>query len=334
VLLGWSAELGTGDLGEVQAGAFAPDGKTLFTGSRDGAIRAWSLPGDARDPAVMHTMGTAAVGVAREGSTVVVADGLGVARYEVTGDVRRVGSGPPQFAVVRALDDGSVRGVALEGRIAVVSDVVGNTAVERLRARIPSRSAAMSAALTPAGTQMAAGDEIGRITVWSMADYTSVVGIDTGSRQPVRRVVLSDDGRHVAARTTGGIGVWSVASTQLLCTIEGDEQTAFRFLPSGDRIVTGGRDGALHVWNLNGREEYSLLGHVGRVTAVGASPDGRTLVSGGATGEVKFWDLRTGQELLGLRRHSTAVTEIEFAAGGRVLVTAGEGQFAIWDARD
>ena len=49
--------------------------------------------------------------------------------------------------------------------------------------------------------------------------------------------------------------------------------------------------------------------------------------------EVKFWDVRTGQELLGLRRHSTPVTVIEFAANGKVLVTGGEGQLAVWDAR-
>ena len=48
----------------------------------------------------------------------------------------------------------------------------------------------------------------------------------------------------------------------------------------------------------------------------------------------EFWDLRTGQELFGLRRHATPVTVIEFAAGGKLLVTAGEGQLAVWDARE
>jgi WD40 repeat protein len=38
--------------------------------------------------------------------------------------------------------------------------------------------------------------------------------------------------------------------------------------------------------------------------------------------------------MLSIRRHSTAVTAIEFSADGRVLVTAGDGQVAVWDARE
>jgi WD40 repeat protein len=63
------------------------------------------------------------------------------------------------------------------------------------------------------------------------------------------------------------------------------------------------------------------------------SPDGRTLASGGATGEVKLWDLRTGQELLGLRRHSGPVGVVEFAPNGQSLVTAGI-QVAVWEIRE
>jgi WD40 repeat protein len=85
---------------------------------------------------------------------------------------------------------------------------------------------------------------------------------------------------------------------------------------------------------LAGREELTMFGHVGRVTGLGVSPNGRTLVSGGLTGEVRMWDARTGMELIGLRRHSSAVTLVEFSADGRVLVTAGDGQLATWDARE
>jgi WD40 repeat protein len=83
-----------------------------------------------------------------------------------------------------------------------------------------------------------------------------------------------------------------------------------------------------------GREELVLFGHVGRVTGLGASPDGRTLVSGGANGEVRFWDARTGQALFAMRRHAGPVTHLEFAASGKLLVTAGDGHLAVWDARE
>jgi WD40 repeat protein len=77
----------------------------------------------------------------------------------------------------------------------------------------------------------------------------------------------------------------------------------------------------------------TLHGHIGRVTGIGLSPDGRTLVTGDSTGETKFWDMRTSFEVFSVRRHSSAITTIEFSTNGRLLVTGGHGQLAIWDAR-
>jgi WD40 repeat protein len=220
----------------------------------------------------------------------------------------------------------------LSGSTMMVHDFTGRTLVRQFRVQIPNNRNATTATLLQDGSRFAVGDDAGRVTVWSATNQTPLATIDTGTRNPVTRVALTDDGHHVAAPTPTGIGVWAVSGGQLMAQVDVDDQLVFRFL-SNDRLVTAGRDGVVRVWTLNGREELSLFGHVGRVTGLGVSPDGRTLVSGSATGEVKFWDVRTGQELLGLRRHSTPVTVIEFAPGGRVLVTGGEGQLAVWDAR-
>jgi hypothetical protein len=234
---------------------------------------------------------------------------------------------------LRVQENGTIRGVAFEKSVVVVHDLSGNTSAELLRARMPDDRLAVTAALTLDGSRVAVGDDAGRVSVWSVADGAVLGSLDTGLRRPVRRVVLSDDMRHVAVPTPAGVGVWVVGNPDRVGTIDADDQAVFRIL-SGERIAIAGRDGAVRVLGFNGKEEITLYGHIGRVTALSSSPDGRTLVSGGATGEVKFWDLRTGQELFGLRRHSTAVTVIEFAGSGRLLVTAGEGQFAVWDARE
>ena len=136
----------------------------------------------------------------------------------------------------------------------------------------------------------------------------------------------------MAAPTPTGLAVWVVGNPEPMA-LAADDQVVFSFLPVSDRLATAGRDGVVRRVERGGAGRPGLYGHVGRVTGLNASPDGRTLVSGGAIGEVKFWDVRTGQELLGVRRHSVAVTVVEFAAGGKVLVTAGDGQIAVWDAR-
>jgi WD40 repeat protein len=313
-------DLATGDTGDVCAGAVAPDGSALFTGSRDGVIRSWDLARDTRSRGAAYRERIRAIGASPDGAVFLPAPADGPA-----------GAAP---TVLRVSEDGTVRGVALDGPEVVVSDSTGDTRTGIRRVAVPDRHTATVAVLTSDGKALAVGDDGGRLSVWSLRDKAAPTTFDTGTRVPVRRVAISDDGRFVAAPVATGIGVWVLGTIERVIEVETDDQAVFCFLPPGDRFATAGRDGAVRVWNLSGKEEQALFGHVGRITALGASPDGRTLVSGGATGEVKFWDLRTGQELLGLRRHSTAVTAIAFSGNGKLLVTAGENQYAVWDARE
>jgi WD40 repeat protein len=322
-------DLATGDSGEVRAGAFAPDGKTLYTGSADGVIRAWDA---ARDPLARGARPTDTinvVGVAPDGKHVVYATPNHVYRDDrIVEGVR----GPATAA--RVLDDGTVRAVWFDGREVVVAETTGTRVTEVMRAPLPDARAPHSAALSTDGTTLVVGDDAGRVTAWSVHEKRLLNTFDTGLRRPVARVVLSNDGRHVAVPVAKGVGVWAVGFDERVSLIEADDGAPFRFVTGADRLAVAARDGAVRVWTFNGGDPVALHGHVGRVTGIGSSPDGRTLVTGTGTGAVHFWDLRTGQELMTLRRHSRAVTVIEFAANGKVLVTAGDGQLAVWDSRE
>ncbi|MBP3954140.1 protein kinase [Gemmata sp. G18] len=325
-----AADLATGDSGAVLAGAFSPDGKTLFTGSDDGTVRSWDVDRDPRARGAWTEGRVVSISVASADGTFVVATDRAVKRYG-TGAVAKISGA---VRVVRVLEGGGTRTVAFDGKSVVVSDLVGSNTRELLRAGSPARRALTDAALTPDGARVAAGDDSGRVTVWSVTDRTVLDSIDTGLRRPVQDLALSDDGRFVAARTATGVGVWAVGTPTLFATLYVDDRAVFQFLPGSDRIAAAGRDGGIVVWSVGGREEMRLFGHVGRVTGLGVSPDGRTLVSGCATGEVVFWDLKTGQDLFAFQRHSTPVTVIEFATDGKFMVTGGDGQIAVWDARD
>jgi serine/threonine protein kinase/WD40 repeat protein len=325
-------DLATGDLGEVRAGAFSPDGETLFTGSADGVIRAWDVSRDARERGAAFANPIIAVAVSEDGRQFVIVDRHHIRRYEGWREGRVVGDDSSGFSAVLLTGSG-VMCVRLDGRSGMVLDLTGNTGIERFRATVPGGRSPTAVALDSDGTHLALGDDAGRVSLWSIPDRIALGTIDTGSRRSVRRVVFSDDGRYLLAPTATGLGMWAVGKPDQIAEIPADDQAVFRFLPQSDRIAVAGRDGVVRLFGTNGKEELTMFGHVGRVTGLGASPDGRTLVSGGATGEVKFWDARTGVELLGLRRHSTPVTIIEFGGDGKVLITAGEGQFAVWDAR-
>jgi WD40 repeat protein len=179
---------------------------------------------------------------------------------------------------------------------------------------------------------VAVGDDRGRVFVWNIQARTLLATMDCGQRGRVARVALSEDGKRVAAPTLNGILLGVVEEPATRITVAGDNQAVFRFLPGGDRFISGDRSGSVRVWLTDGSEESTFYGHVGRVTGLGVSPDGRIVVSGDASGEVKFWDVRSGQELITLRRHLGPVTTIEFAQNGKLLVTGGDGQVAFWEA--
>jgi len=326
VEIGGVIDLATGDSGEVRAGAYAPDGKTLFTGSDDGTIRAWDLTTDLRTRAAPRSAGRiAAVGVRNDGECAFATPHRVDRTKPATLENR-----PVAALAVRETESGTLA-VYFDGKTVVVRDFQSRADV--LRAALPEARVPVAAALSTDGTVLVVGDDAGRVTAWSVLEKRALNTFDTGLRRPVARVVLSNDGRHVAVPVAKGVGVWAVGFDERVSLVEADAGAAFGFVAGAERLAVSGRDGAVLVWNFNGGDPLVLHGHVGRVTGIGCSADGRTLVTGGATGEVKFWDLRTGQELLGLRRHSTAVTVIEFSASGKVLVTAGDGQFAVWDAR-
>jgi len=323
-------QLATGDTGAVSAGTSAPDGRTLYTGSEDGVIRSWNVPNDVRDRASTAVDRLASVAVSRDGARVVTATATGVTLREGGRQTTIFARAPAPFATVQFLGDGTIRGVRLDGTSAAVYEHPSGGPPHHFL--VPARRTPTSAALSDDGTRLAVGDADGYVSVWSLADREWVGTVATGTKGPVRRIALAPDGRSFAAPTPNGVGLWVVGTTDPSAVLSADDQTVFRYI-TAERIATAGRDGVVRVWSATGLEESTLFGHVGRVSGLGVSPDRRTLISGGATGEVKFWDVRTGQELLALRRHATAVTLIEFAADGKVLVTGDEGQCAVWDAR-
>ncbi len=112
--------------------------------------------------------------------------------------------------------------------------------------------------------------------------------------------------------------------------------TGVAFLPPGDRLVSCGRDRALHLWDVDqGTIRSSLHGHADAVLGLAVSGDGRTLASaGGWDRTVRLWDVAQAQELWSLPGHTAQVTCVTFIHKSGMLASGGwDETVRLWDPK-
>jgi Tol biopolymer transport system component len=103
------------------------------------------------------------------------------------------------------------------------------------------------------------------------------------------------------------------------------------FSPDGKTIVSGGFDGTIKLWNIDGSERTTIQSNQGRVTSVNFSPDGKTIVSGGFDGTMKLWNLN-GSERTTIQSNQGSVTSVNFSPDGKTIVSGGlGGTMKLWN---
>ncbi len=112
--------------------------------------------------------------------------------------------------------------------------------------------------------------------------------------------------------------------------------TGVLFLPTGDRLISCGRDHVLHLWDVDqGTIDSSLHGHADAVLEIALSGDGRTLASaGGWDRTVRLWDVAQAQELWSLPGHTAQVTCVTFIHKSGMLASGGwDETIRLWDPK-
>jgi WD40 repeat protein len=83
---------------------------------------------------------------------------------------------------------------------------------------------------------------------------------------------------------------------QRLSTIErgaadGTWHSAYTFTPDGQGLLSGGQNGELRLFSLDGRSRAKLIGHTGEIKALAVSDDGRWALSGSNDQTIILWNL-------------------------------------------
>jgi WD40 repeat protein len=199
-----------------------------------------------------------------------------------------------------------------------------------------------AAAFSPDGKLVAFGGENGQFRVWETSTGKPVLEhrLDPKRFCPVTELAFSPDSQRLAVSGYwhDSVLLWDVPSDRLLQTIPnttpGQEKWSreyqgptLAFLPDGQTLLIGGKEGSLVFWDVAARREITRISAGEKlVQALTVTRDARTALTAHFGGELHLWDLANRQHLRRLDNK---------ASGPHTAVVAPDGKsFAVCSAPD
>ena len=268
--------------------AFAPDGTTLASASRDLVVKLWDL--GTRAPA----------------ATLELEDSWGELAFSPDG--KTLVSGSYSSIELMDLDTGEITSTLKhDGWVSVAFSPDGATLASRSNTWIklwdlgtrtntislmPGKGRFASVALSPDGTTLAAGSVDGMLYLWDLNSGQLSMAFE-GHRGRVRWLAFSPDSQLLASGAYATVRLWEAASGINIATLagHGTNVSSLAFSPDGATLASAS-DRAILLWD-TGTEKVlaAFMGHKYRVTSVKFSPQGGILASASRDGSVRLWDV-------------------------------------------
>ncbi len=150
-----------------------------------------------------------------------------------------------------------------------------------------------------------------------------------GHGGPIMGLAVSPEGQIASASFDNSVGIWDGRTPTWL---EGGEaaQTTVLWTDTG-RVVAGGDDFSLHMWEVATGTHRVIGTHQAKVTAFAHHPGRGLLASASWDHSIKLWS-DSGEAVATLTGHRQGVNDVAFTTDGRRLYSAStDGTIRIWD---
>ncbi|MBP0017065.1 MAG: AAA-like domain-containing protein [Cyanobacteria bacterium SBLK] len=340
--------------------AYAPDGETIATASKDGTANLWNREGQLLATLEGHKAAVLGVAFAPDGRTIATASEDNTAKlWDVEGNLLETLTGhdaaildivfsPDGEAIATMGEDSVVKlwtrdgqlRYTLSGHNAAVWGGVFSPDGETLitvstdtTVKFWSREGQLQntfvahddpvwdVAISPDGQTIATTSSDRTVKLWTREG--GLLGTLIGHESRVLAIAFSSDNQTLATASEDNTAkVWT-RQGQLLATLTGHDAGIWdiAFSPKGDALITASDDKTAKLWNWKDRFLTVLIAHEGGVWDVEFLPDGQTAITGSEDKTAKMWT-REGQLRQTLVGHEGTVIGVAVAPDGQTIATA------------
>jgi WD40 repeat protein len=186
-----------------------------------------------------------------------------------------------------------------------------------------------SLAVSPDGKQLFSGSGDSTIKIWSLEKTLTGQGA-------VWALAVSPDGRwlvSVYGKKGSPVDIWSLPDGTLFKTLTGRMglMQAMAVTPDGSRLLLGGRDRSMIIWNFPQGTVRRKWGKSKEINSFSATPDGRILLTGDRDGNIRLRNLSNGAILKSLKAHDKNTWQIAVSPDGSRFVSGSyDATLKLW----
>jgi serine/threonine protein kinase len=270
-----------GHADSIGAVRFAPDGRHLASGSKDGVLLYWDAEtGQIARRFPKHSQEIRGVAFTPASDQIASASGFTVRLYDVRGqEVKRYSGHTGSIKCLAFTADGKRLITGSDDKTIRLWDVAGGREVMRFSRHTAGITALAFIAQT---NQIVSASRDQTVRLW---DLRSGLEVEQFAAENVLDLAAAADGRRLAtAHFDTIVRLWNLESASELGQCIGHRQmvSALAFTPDGKRLLTASQDQTLRLWDMQSFNELACATcHTAGINALSVSPDGTRVVTAG-----------------------------------------------------